>query len=102
MIYFRLKRPAQVALIGAALAAPGCYGSHTEEEASDVPDARPDSDVRDNTCCEDPPVESWEILDARDTPREDFVVDDVPDSWDVPDVRDTEPDDFVEIGRAHV
>jgi hypothetical protein len=75
MIYFRLNRPVQVALIGAALAAPGCYLSHGEDDQSDVRDGRDGRDARDD--------------------GDVFVVDDVPDSAEIPDARDTEPDDFV-------
>ena len=91
MIYFRLKRPAQVALIGAALAAPGCYGSHGEEDAhvsdplpdslevSDVPDSREVPEVRDDGYYhDDPPMESWDIPDADDAEPDDFVVDMAP------------------------
>jgi hypothetical protein len=91
MIYFRLKRPAQVALIGAALASPGCYGSHGEDDAHvsdplpdslevpDVPDAREVRDVRDDGYySDDPAVDSWDVRDARDTEPDDFVVDMAP------------------------
>ncbi|MBI5486349.1 MAG: hypothetical protein HY905_03355 [Deltaproteobacteria bacterium] len=63
MIFFRLDRPAQLALIGAALVAPGCYGSH--------------GDVADGDTAAD---------DARDTSGEsDGAVDTLPDSSDVSD-----------------
>jgi hypothetical protein len=101
MIYFRLKRPAQVALIGAALAAPGCYGSHGEEDAH-VSDPLPDSmdvpdrlDVRDDgdVFVVDDVPDSREIPDVRD---DGYYHDDPPmESWDIPDADDAEPDDFV-------
>lgn len=74
MVFFRLNRTAQLAAVGAALSAAGCYQSYSDEDAGDA-DAR----------------------DTRDT-REDgdiFVVDDVP---DVMEVRDdaTEPDFVVD------
>jgi hypothetical protein len=72
MIFYRLNRPAQVALIGAALAAPGCYLSHGDPD--DDADARDTRDARDD----------------GDT----LVVDDVPDSWEVRD--DVEPDMVVD------
>ncbi|NMC72439.1 MAG: hypothetical protein GYA57_20615 [Myxococcales bacterium] len=72
MVFFRLSRTAQLAAVGAALAAGGCYQSYSDEDAGDA-DAR----------------------DARDT-REDgdvFVVDDVPDVMEVRD--DAVEPDFV-------
>ncbi len=81
MIYFRLKRPAQVALIGAALAAPGCYGSHGEEGETGLPDARDDAadGARDaDVPPPDPLPDSWEVRDADDAAPDDFVVDMAP------------------------
>jgi len=90
MLYFRLKRPVQFVLIGAALAAPGCYSSSGDEgdadvgwEVSDPPP--PDTwDARDESILYDdpPPPDRW---DARDDAGEeaeeeaaDWVVDCVP------------------------
>ncbi|MBI5502935.1 MAG: hypothetical protein HY907_22010 [Deltaproteobacteria bacterium] len=72
MIFFRLDRPAQLALIGAALVAPACYGSHGDgADGSDVADVREDGGVVD--------ADAPDVPDARDDAIDpDMVVDCVP------------------------
>jgi hypothetical protein len=116
MVFFRLDRAAQIAVIGAALAAgPGCYGSHGDDEEDDADggDARDAQDARDDVFVVDDVPDAMEVRDDADDGdvhvdyvpdamevrddaggREDFVVDDVPDAMEVRD--DAEPDYIVD------
>ena len=74
MVFFRLNRTAQLAAVGAALAAGGCYQSYLDEDADarDTRDTREDGDI---FVVDDVP----DVMEVRDDAVEpDFVVDCVP------------------------